>query len=162
MVYTGLLKSGQYDIILNTNHTADAEVDIEYSGIIMSAGSTSTQKYATGIDNWEIGQDSYLLNTFNSSVFVVDGFKDCGIYNNSFLCCANYPTNTNATQAGLGRYTSRTDKFNKAYISSDVEGWQTILSGTQNTFKSVFSLRYGDKSGFDWTNNDLRQDLVPL
>lgn len=168
IVYYGLISAGTYNVRVKTNVILQSEVNIEYACMIMGAGSTSTQKYGNGTDIFEIDDSTYTLNTFNDAVNIIPGFKNVALRNYSFLVTAKYPDYKNIATEFLsnkqtsGRYVSRVDNLNKAYAQSTDEKWQTVPVGYGNDLTSIFNFRHGDSTSFDWSNNAVRKQWLPL
>lgn len=167
IVYTGIIESGKYTITVNTRVLLDSDVNVEYAGLLMSPGSLSTQKYAGGIDRFELGAESYTLNSFNGVVVVRPGFDNAACYNQSVICASSFPDYLTIENPYLtnketaGRYTSRTDKINKIYWLSSNEGWKRFLTGYSASYHTAFEFRHGDATQFDWGINNNQNILLP-
>lgn len=168
IVYTGVITRGNYSVNVTTNVIQSSEVYIEYAGLLMAPGSTSTQKYATGFGNFVIENGQYVLNEFNNTINNISGFSDASLYNGSAICHASFPSYSGFNGAYLtnkniaGRYTSRTDKFNKCYLQSTDEGWRTIAAGYGINVSSSFDFRAGDASAYNWSDDSKRKIWRPV
>ena len=168
--YDCSLSNMGYNYDVTRTMLKDVECEIEYAVMLISPGSTNTQRYGSGFESFSlVGDRLTTLNTYDNSVTNDFASQEFAITNSDFVVYqkneslrdiyAKYADKI-SNYANLSVLTSRTDKFNKAYNQTFNTGWVIIEAGDVLNFSGEILIRKGDTTPLRWGVSDPSVELI--